>query len=179
MLKKILLGAVFAGLAGFLVLGAINRTLAINGEAAKDGSASRIQEAFSGDQQSGRALGRMQSWETSPAPTGAPALAPETGDSRLLQGLVTDIGPDALSLQLENGEMLALEGRSWSYAGEQGFLPQIGDRLRVSGFYDSSGRFEIAQLENLTSGASLSLQETNGRPVWAAAGRGQGRGRAR
>jgi len=55
------------------------------------------------------------------------------------------------------------------YRESQGFVLQVGDRVRVSG-YSEDGEFKAGQVENLDTGESIVLRDTSGRPMWAGRG---------
>jgi hypothetical protein len=87
-----------------------------------------------------------------------------------LSGTVIGVDASLLSVQMDNGELLEMIGRPWSFAQEQGFTAEIGDRLTVTGFYED-GEFEVGGIENLTTPQSVVIREESGRPLWAGGGR--------
>ena len=87
-----------------------------------------------------------------------------------LQGVVVSVSADAMAVQADAGEVI-VDGRSWSFAQEQGFAAQVGDAATLTGFWED-GDFEVGQIDNLTSGQSVSLRDASGRPLWAGRGRG-------
>lgn len=176
MIKKILIGTLLAGLIGLLVFGAINRTLAKNNETSlRENEYIHNQEAPGGEQIQ-RGQGRGPSSEEHAILAEPQGAASYSENWTTFLGTVLDVEPDSLTVKEDNGEMLILEGRSWAYAGEQGFIPEVGERLAITGFTDDNGVFEAAQLSNRSTGASLALRDANGRPKWSA-GRGQAGGR--
>lgn len=58
------------------------------------------------------------------------------------------------------------------YREDQTYLPQEGDPVRLSGFWEDE-TFEAASIENLDTGRTLTLRDQTGRPLWAGRGRGQ------
>ena len=64
------------------------------------------------------------------------------------------------------GESLVMEGRSLSFALEQGLVLSAGDDVRLEGFFED-GEFEISSVENVTTGQVVVLREPEGRPLWA------------
>lgn len=87
--------------------------------------------------------------------------------------VVGNIESDEWSLLLDDGTELIIEGRSLTYAIQKGFIPSEGDKLLLTGFEDEQGTYEIAEIKNLTSQASLLLRNAYGQPLW---GRGSGNG---
>jgi hypothetical protein len=73
-------------------------------------------------------------------------------------------------VQMDNGELVEMIGRPWTFAQEQGFTAEAGDRVTLVGFYEN-GEFEVGQLDNLTTGLSVTIREDSGRPLWAGGGR--------
>ncbi len=92
----------------------------------------------------------------------------------VLEGTVTQVDEDILVLETSAGETIEVSNRAWWYASDAGFAVQVGNQLRVSGFYESEDQFEVISMENLTNGQSVSLREETGRPMWAGGGRGRG-----
>ena len=87
-----------------------------------------------------------------------------------VQGTVVSVDASALTVELDAGELLAVEGRAWRFAQEQGFSVQAGDEVRIVGF-DEDGEFKPGQIENITTQTSLLVREESGRPLWAGGGR--------
>ena len=87
-----------------------------------------------------------------------------------LSGTVTSVNASLMSVAMDNGELVEMEGRPWSFAQEMGFSASVGDRVTLTGFYED-GEFEVGQLENLTDEQLVPIRDTNGRPLWAGGGR--------
>ena len=87
-----------------------------------------------------------------------------------LEGVISsvDLTEDIL-IETSDGQII-LEGRSLSFAVEQGFTAQTGNNLLLEGFYEDTD-FEIVQITNQTSGQVTTLREPTGRPLWAGGGR--------
>ncbi len=88
-----------------------------------------------------------------------------------LQGSVVSVDQVAMTVKASNGEQVVIENRPWTYALEQKFSAKVGDQITMKGFYQN-GLFEIGQMQNVTSGASVQVRDQAGRPGWA--GRGNG-----
>jgi len=86
-------------------------------------------------------------------------------------GVVTDIAEDALTIETSDGELIVVEGRSWSFAKEQGFTIELGDQVQGEGFYEND-EFKVSVIENVTTGESIVLRDASGRPGWSRGGRG-------
>lgn len=87
-----------------------------------------------------------------------------------LSGTVSSIDASLLAVQMDNGELVEIMGRPWTFAQEQGFTAVAGDQVTLVGFYEN-GEFEVGQLENLSTGLSVSIRNDSGRPLWAGQGR--------
>ena len=94
----------------------------------------------------------------------------EVDEWLMLSGTVTGVDDSLLSVQMDNGELVEMIGRPWTFAQEQGFTAQTGDPVSLSGFYED-GEFEVGGLVNLTTGLSVTIREESGRPLWAGGGR--------
>jgi hypothetical protein len=90
-----------------------------------------------------------------------------------LAGTVIAVDGSLMSVQMDNGELVEMLGRPWTFAQEQGFVAEDGHRVVLTGFYED-GEFEVGQLENLTTELSVSIREESGRPLWAGRGRRSG-----
>lgn len=87
-----------------------------------------------------------------------------------LEGVVTGVDPTLLSVTLEDGSLVEINGRAWTFAQENGFSPQVGDRLLLTGFYENAD-LEVGAIQNLATGTSIQIRQENGRPLWAGRGR--------
>lgn len=153
MLKKIVGWGLFALLIGVLVFGAVYRTQAKFTDETLTAGRGQTEHAGEGEG-SGPLQAEVREWEA-------------------VSGQVAEVDASALVLALEDGSRLEIANRPWSYAREMGAAPQVGDTIRLTGFYDSSGVFEAVRIENLTRGQTTTLRDENGRPGW---GRGRGGG---
>jgi len=73
-----------------------------------------------------------------------------------------------LILSTETGELLVGLGPA-HYREEAGFTIQIGDELEINGFNEDE-EFKAASVQNLTTGMSITLRDSNGHPMWAGQG---------
>ncbi len=104
----------------------------------------------------------------------------EVGQWLQIQGTVMTADSVTLVVQAPEGQEIAVEGRAWSFAQEQGFSAEPGDRVTLLGFYEddpstSTGqRFEVGHMTNHRTGQVVAIREENGRPLWAGTGRRAG-----
>ena len=94
----------------------------------------------------------------------------EVSEWLTLSGEVTGIDRGFMTVQLDNGELVEMMGRPWTFALEQGFTAETGDRVTVIGFYEGN-EFEVGQIDNDSTGLSVVIREESGRPLWAGQGR--------
>jgi hypothetical protein len=106
MVKKLVLGVLFVGLVGVLVVGAINRTLA-KMEQSNGGRESSAQRGQNG-----------------------------AGTQITFAGTVAGVGDDALTLVGADGEQVMIEGRAWLFACETNFAVQPGEAITARGFFE-------------------------------------------
>jgi len=192
MFKKIIISALLVGLIAILVVGAINRTQAKansetgfqkagisgvaqgRGQGRATGNGSQNLENPNAEVQGGaqgRAAGNgNQSWDNSNADAYGEGQA-QISEIVELTGQVTSVDSTLLVVSTTSGEAVEIANRAWLFAQEQGFSPQPGDTLVLTGFYETDGRLEVSHIDDLTSGSSLVLRDENGRPMWAGRGR--------
>ena len=86
-----------------------------------------------------------------------------------LSGTVTSVDASLMAVAMDNGMLVEMEGRPWTFAQEQGFAAAAGDGVMLTGFYEN-GEFEVGKLQNLTTGLSIAIRGETGRPLWAGGG---------
>jgi hypothetical protein len=79
---------------------------------------------------------------------------------------------DELTIQTSDGAMVVHLGPEW-YWDAEGIALSAGDQVQATGFYEGD-EFEVARVENTTTGQSVTLRDESGRPMWTGRGR-QGR----
>jgi hypothetical protein len=116
----------------------------------------------------GRGGGRSdpQRSRTEPGTEAAEAQAWQT-----VEGVVLET--TELVIETADGQTLQIGLGPSHYRESQGFVLEVGDEVRASGFLEE-GEFKAAQVENLDSGESITLRDTSGRPMWAGRGRRSG-----
>jgi hypothetical protein len=202
MFQKIVVGTLVAALSGVLVVGAINRTDAkseqvaqeheVNsGRLAREEDREPIQQGQGQQGQGNRAAyaetdtlesvsrgggqGRLSegfsgNWQENTSRGGeGSAYVDEWLE---VVGTVVSMNEEELVLQLQDGQEMVVECKSWTYALELGFTTEIGHELKLYGFYEGE-ELEIGGFEDLTTQLLTMVREESGRPFWAG---GSGRG---
>jgi hypothetical protein len=181
MLKKVIVGTLFIGFVGILVIGAVVRTMdksqdtansAGNGHGRSDSSVAVVPANQRQDTANSTGNGRGRndsSVATIPLNEGEAEVQAEVAEWLTLTGVVEQIDESALIIGLAPDESITVEGRPWRFAREQGFAAAVGDKVILTGFYDGDV-FEVGQLTNVTKDQVLTIREETGRPLWAGGG---------
>jgi len=90
-----------------------------------------------------------------------------------LQGIVVSVQQGLVVDTVDRGELMVESGPPW-FASEQGVVFNPGDLVTIIGFESEGSMFQAGQITNATTGKTLFLRDSNGRPLWS--GRGQGGG---
>ena len=94
-----------------------------------------------------------------------------------LEGVITAVTRNGLTLRTSAGETLALNfGRS-DFREAQAVTFNVGDAVTARGFWEGA-QFQAGQLINNTTGERLLLRDPNGRPLWGGPGRAGNTGSA-
>jgi hypothetical protein len=83
-----------------------------------------------------------------------------------LAGSITSIETNSLTIKSTNEQELHLSGRSFRYALESGYTPQINNELNLNGFFEN-GEYKISEILDLNNGQIISLRDGEGHPLWA------------
>ncbi len=75
-----------------------------------------------------------------------------------------------LAIETAAGETVQIGLGPSHYREQQGFLLSEGDQARVSGYWED-GEFKAGEVENLSTGAKITLRDAYGRPMWSGRGR--------
>lgn len=197
MLQKIVVGTLVAALSGVLIVGAINRTEAKSEQVAQEqevnsGRLARKEDREPIQQGQGNrdAYAKTDTLESVSRGRGQGRLGEESSGSWLedtsrggegpasvdewleVVGTVVSKNEEELVLQLQDGQEMIVECKSWTYALELGFTTEIGNEIKLYGFYEGK-EFEIGGFEDLTTQLLTMVREESGRPFWAG---GSGRG---
>ncbi|MFA9401486.1 MAG: hypothetical protein ACERKY_00310 [Anaerolineales bacterium] len=202
MLQKIVVGTLVAALSGVLIVGAINRTVAKSEQVAQEQEANpgrlareETQELLQLNQgqqgQGNRAAYAETDLLENVSRGGGQGRFNEESSNNWLEdtsrggeglasvdewleviGTVVSVNEEALVLKLQDGQEMVIECKSWTYALELGFTTDIGNELKLYGFYEGE-EFEVGGFEDLTTQLLTMVREESGRPFWAG---GSGRG---
>ncbi len=166
MFKKIILWTLYAGLTGILILGAVNRTSAKIGEAVPGENAGSVDYQSRGGQGSGQ--GNNGSGQSLDGDDHEDSGLGENEDHVWvsLTGAISSISTEEMQVIIDSGEIISVADRAWRFALEQGFDPLSGDQVVLRGFFEE-GAFEMAEINNLTTGQVVVLRDEFGRPLWA------------
>ncbi len=159
MVKKIALWAVYVLIVGLLVFGAANRTSAKMDQGILFGN---VDEIVAGR---GQATGNTGNYESSDHDE-----ILEKQDWISFSGQVISFGAEALEINTGSAEILEIEGRSWRFAQELGYVPVEGNEVLVQGFYEN-GEFEVSIIQDLSSDQIYRLRDDYGKPMWGGGGR--------
>lgn len=88
-----------------------------------------------------------------------------------LIGTVAGLEGDELKIETTETSLTVHLGPEWHWESE-GIALEMGDEVNVSGFHESD-TFEVASIENLSTGESVTLRDETGHPLWACGGRGR------
>jgi hypothetical protein len=165
MAKRIFLWSVYAGVVGLLIFGAVIRTSAKAGgdypQENRGKALSDLRENGQGsrgidpEREEGESLHQAES---------------ENHEWIEISGLVSAIDANNLEVEIEDGSRLEITRRAWRFIQEQGFELSPADEVLLRGFLEN-GEFEIGGIQNLTSGAALSIRDEFGTPLWSGRGR--------
>jgi hypothetical protein len=103
----------------------------------------------------------------------APQVAPE--DWLTVDGTVTGVSAQTLTMQAQTGETLVLQLGSAAFMAEQGVTFASGDPISVLGFWQD-GQFRAGEITKTATGERVMLLDPNGRPLWAGPGRAGSQG---
>jgi hypothetical protein len=203
MIKKVAIAALFVGLIGLLVTGAVIRTVDKTGKvveaqglgegrgngygagfAEQDGDCDG--EGAGSERGGGEGGGRGGYGQgTGGAARQTPNYEAEAEDWLEVEGTVVQSPVDGAELVIvtDGGEEITV-GTGPGYMEAQGFVLQAGERVQVQGYLDD-GELRAARIMRLRDGQTVTLRDQTGRPAWAgggkraleqqaAAGRGQG-----
>ena len=157
MVKKIMLWTVYVLIVGLLVLGAANRTSAKTDQGLLIGNSEEIN--------GGRGQGNGSSVEYGEYEAAGHEEVLEQQDWVTLSGQIIAVGSEALEIQTGSAGDLEIEGRSWRFAQELGYVPVEGNEVVVKGFYEN-GEFEVSTIQDLTAEQIFQLRDEYGKPRW-------------
>lgn len=165
MFKKIVLWTVYALIVGLLIFGAANRTSAKTDQGLLFGNLTEVfEERGQGNNSSGinESHGELE--------TDDHEEIIKEQDWVALNGQITNISSEALEIETKTAGILEIEGRSWRFAQELGYVPVEGNELVVQGFYEN-GEFEVVTIQDLSADQIFQIRDESGRPMWGGGGR--------
>lgn len=84
-----------------------------------------------------------------------------------IKGIVVSYEENDLVIRTDDGEEIAMGLGPLGYWLGHGIALHPGDALLVRGFYTDA--FEPAEIENMTTGESVTLRDAEGSPLWRGA----------
>ncbi len=165
MFKKLVLWTVYALIVGLLIFGAANRTAAKTDQGLLFGNSNEI---FAERGQGNNGSGTREDYGELEADDHEEII--EGQDWVVLSGQIIKISSDTLEIQTKTAGILEIEGRSWRFVQESGYVPVEGNELVVQGFYEN-GEFELSIIQDLTADQVFQIRDESGRPLWSGGGR--------
>ena len=153
---KVIMWTVYVLIVGLLVFGAANRTSAKTDQGTLFGNMDEI------------VAGRGQGNAEYEAADHEEIL--EEQDLVSLSGQIIAAGIEVLEIQTGTAGILEIEGQSWRFAQELGYVPGEGNEVIVQGFYEN-GEFEVSTIQDLTAELIFHLRDEYGKPMWGGGGR--------
>jgi hypothetical protein len=84
----------------------------------------------------------------------------------MVKGTVNSFDGVGVSLTTDDGASLWVQFGQSRYVSAQGVTFTAGDHLTVNGFYEN-GQYQAGTVTNDTTGQTLNLRDSTGRPLWA------------
>ena len=165
MFKKVVLWIGYVLIVGLLIFGAANRTSAKMDQGLLFGNSN---EVFVARGQGNNSSGSNEGYDEFEADDHDEIV--EEQDWMVLKGQIVNITSEALEIQTITAGILEIEGRSWRFVQELGYVPMEGNQLVVQGFYEN-GEFEVATIQDLTNEQVFQIRDESGRPMWGGGGR--------
>ncbi|MBL7202128.1 MAG: hypothetical protein ISS56_18460 [Anaerolineae bacterium] len=119
----------------------------------------------SAEQGGGSARGQGQALQSQPEPQA------DHSDWQTIQGTVLETSE--LVIETAEGQTLQVGLGPSHYREGQGFVLEVGETVRVSGYYENE-EFKAGQVVKLATGESITLRDADGRPMWAGRSRRSG-----
>ena len=80
-----------------------------------------------------------------------------------------------MTIGKSDGDLLSFQTGQPRFFASQGITFQVGDELRLVGFYEGD-QFMAGDITQISTGLRVMLRDPNGRPLWAGPGNGNGKG---
>ena len=175
MLKKVILGTLFAGLTAVLVIGAINRTVAKSEDSSQvagrgRGQTQPVQEVrnnqeekdYQGGGGQGNGGGRSAEEKTGQYPNYQEAI----DEWLTYDGIVTQLPAEGIDLVMETNDGELVVGTGPLSLAELNVEMQVGDAIEVRGYWEDD-ELKAAEFTLLATGQTVALRDGWGRPVWS------------
>jgi len=153
MVKKLIGSALLITLTTILVIGAVNRTHAL-----QDKLGGNPAERGNEPNEAGQSGGNGNGNQNNDATTTMVAWQEFTG-------VVTAVSADELLIETADGILIEVAGRPWSYALGQTFTAAIGDALSLTAYLED-GEYKVGYLENRQTSFGVQLRDEYGAPAW-------------
>jgi hypothetical protein len=92
-----------------------------------------------------------------------------------LTGTLMSYQQGSMTMSTADGELITFQTGQPRFFAEQGVTFQVGDEIRLVGFYQGE-QFSAGEITQLSTGLRVMLRDPNGRPLWAGPGSGNGNG---
>jgi hypothetical protein len=175
MLKKVILGTLFAGLIAVLVIGAINRTVDKSEDSTQSAGHGRDQNQsdqevrnnqqekdIQGGGGQGNGGGRSAEERTGQYPN----YQDEIDEWITYDGIVTQLPAEGVDLVMETADGEMVVGTGPLSLAELGVEMQVGDAIEVRGYWEDD-ELKAAEFTLLATGQIVALRDGWGRPVWS------------
>jgi hypothetical protein len=80
-----------------------------------------------------------------------------------------------MTMSTADGSIISFQTGQPRFFAEQGVTFQVGDQIRLVGFYEGD-QFMAGEITQLSTGLRVMLRDPNGRPLWAGPGNSNGNG---
>ena len=189
MIRKIILGVLFAGITGFLIFGAVNRTLAktndIRTETNGEGRNQSVEVNDKTVDEKGNPFQRNQHLNRSENDpvygngnglqdgdrSGVPDPQADAGEWAEYTGKVSSIDAAMILVETNDSKEIMIEGRALLFMQDSGFVTEVGNTLLITGFFEND-EFKVATIVDQTTGEIIVVRDESGRPGWAGNGWG-------
>ena len=160
MFKKIIMWTIYAMIVGLLIFGAANRTAAKTDQDILFGRSDGVTK-------NGQGRGGYGNVEQSSDFGDADHEENPVGhDWVSISGQIILVDGRMLEVLIENDGVLEISGRSWRFAQESGYLPEVGNEVILDGFFEN-GAFEVSAIQDISAGQVVFLRDESGHPLWA------------
>lgn len=116
-------------------------------------------------QDGGNGRGQGETAQSQPEPQA------DHSDWQTIEGTVLETSE--LVIETAEGQTLQVGLGPSHYREGQGFVLEVGETVRVSGYYENE-EFKAGQVVKLGTGESITLRDADGRPMWAGRSRRSG-----